>query len=155
MASPERSCRRAALALESATAPFDEPTLERLADTLRTLGLDFDIAFYEVARRRDPDHPSALEALGHAYTQRGLLARGLEVDRRLAELRPEDPIARYNLACSYALVGELELGIATLERAIELGYTDLEHLERDSDFDSLRGDSRFQELTKRLAPRRA
>ena len=138
----------------SVTAPFDEQTLERLASALRTVGLDFDIALYEVVRRRDPDHETALEALGHAYTQRGLFAAGLEVDRRLAELRPHDAIAQYNLACSYVLVGDTDLGIATLERSIELGYGDLAHLENDSDLDAIRGDRRFQALVSKLAARR-
>jgi hypothetical protein len=151
---PSPQSRVSAAPAGSVTAPFDERTLERLSLALRPVGLDFDIAFYEVVRRHEPDHEPALEALGHAYTQRGLFAAGLEVDRRLAELRPDDAIAQYNLACSYALVGDTDLGIASLERAIELGYGDLEHLAGDRDLDAIRGDRRFQELLRRLAARR-
>ena len=134
----------------SATAPFDEPTLGRLQGRLSPVGLDFEIEFYEQVRRRDPDHEPALEALGHAYTQRGLHERGLEVDRHLADRRPKDAIVQYNLACSYVLVGDTDLGIATLARAVELGYDDLEHLEKDRDLDPLRGDRRFQAIVQKL-----
>src|SRR5437588_627847 len=131
--------------LPSVTSPFDEPTLGRLSRALRPVGLDFEIEFFESVRRRDPNHEPALEALGHAYTQRGCYVEGLEVDRRLAELRPQDAIVQYNLACSYVLVGDTDLGIAALERAVELGYDDLEHLQSDRDLDAIRNDRRFLE----------
>ena len=134
----------------STTAPFDEPTLARLALSLGPVGLDFEIALYERSRRRDPDSEPVLEALGHAYTQRGRFEEGLAVDRRLAELRPEDPIVHYNLACSYSLVGAKAEGLAALERAIALGYDDLEHLEGDRDLDALRAEPRFQELVAKI-----
>ncbi|MBI3724695.1 hypothetical protein HY251_12175 [bacterium] len=151
MSVPSPVATRTVLALAaSVTAPFDEPTLERLEPTLRTIGLDFEIAFYELVRRREPDHEPTLEALGHAYTQRGRHELGLEVDRRLAELRPDDAVVHYNLACSYSLLDDKDLAIASLERAIELGYDDLDHLEKDKDLDALRGDRRFQALVKKI-----
>ncbi len=134
----------------SVTAPFDEPTLQRLAPLLGPAGLDFEIDFLEKARRREPDSAPVLEALGHAYTRRGRLDEGLEVDKRLARLKPEDPIVHYNLACSYALVGSKEDGLDALGRAIELGYDDLEHLEKDKDLDAIRNDERFEELVKKI-----
>jgi Flp pilus assembly protein TadD len=151
MSTAHDTLSRSSYALASSvTAPFDEPTLGRLEGKLAPAGLDFEIDFYERVRRREPDHESALEALGHAYTQRGLFERGLEVDRHLADLRPKDAIVQYNLACSYVLVGDRELGILSLERAVELGYDDLAHLERDRDLDPLRGDGRFQALVAKL-----
>jgi tetratricopeptide (TPR) repeat protein len=134
----------------SVTAPFDDPTLERLAPLLGPVGLDFEIGFFERARRREPDSAPVLEALGHAYTQGGRLEEGLEVDQRLARLKPGDPIVHYNLACSYALMGSKEDGLDALGRAIELGYDDLEHLENDRDLDGIRNDERFEELVKKI-----
>lgn len=137
--------------MQSATSPFDGPTLARLERSLRSFQLAFEIELFEVVRRRAPDDLEALEALGMAYTQRGEYGRGLEVDRRLAELKPQNPRVHYNLACSYALVGDVDLSIATLERAIELGYDDLEHLEQDADLDPIRHDWRYAALLKKIA----
>jgi tetratricopeptide (TPR) repeat protein len=136
--------------IPSVTAPFDEPTLQRLAPLLAPAGLEFEIRFFESARRRDPDSQPVLEALGHAYTRRGRLEDGLAVDRRLAQLRPKDPIVHYNLACSYSLLGSKEDGLDALERAIALGYDDLEHLENDRDLDGIRGEERFVALVEKI-----
>jgi tetratricopeptide (TPR) repeat protein len=134
----------------SMTAPFDDRTLERLAPLLTKLELDFEIAVFEIVLVHAPDDLQALEALGMAYTQRGLFEKGLRVDRRLAELKPGNARVHYNLACSYSLVGDIDLSIASLERAIELGYDDLEHLERDRDLDPVRQHPRFSELVKKI-----
>lgn len=150
MSTSPSSERTAPGAPSSVTAPFEEPVLERLSRSLGGLGLDFEIAFFERALARDRDRPAVLEALGIAYTQRGRFADGLAVDRRLAELRPEDPIVQYNLACSYALVGAKDEGLEALSRAIELGYDDKEHLEGDHDLDAIRDDERFSELVKKI-----
>ena len=137
--------------MQSVTTPFDAGTLQRLDRSLRNAHLAFEVELFEVVLSHRPDDVEALEALGMAYTQRGEFERGLGVDRRLAELRPQNPRIHYNLACSYALVGDVDLAIASLERAIELGYDDVEHLERDRDLDPIRHDRRFQELVRKIA----
>ena len=47
---------------------------------------------------------------------------------------------RYNIACCYALMGETELAFATLEDELRDGYTRFNHIRRDPDFLSLRGE---------------
>jgi hypothetical protein len=96
--------------------------------------------------RRDPSYVDVLRVLGHELTEKGLHLRGLQIDKRLVRLRPDDPLARYNLACSYALLHHNRLAVQALRKAIELGYEDREHLERDSDLDGLRNDPEFHEF---------
>lgn len=112
----------------------------------------FEMQFYEEVLRHDPCNEDVLMALGHAYTTRGEYQKGLEVDRRLVRLRPSDPTAFYNLACSYSLTGQLDESIMTLEHAISLGYRDFEHMVKDPDLENLRKDARFRRLiARRLA----
>ena len=62
--------------------------------------------------------------------------------------------AMYNLACNYALAGNVELGLQWLERSVNAGFDDPEKFQDDSDIASLRGDSRFkkiQELDRTLS----
>ena len=112
--------------------------------------LDIEIGFIEGVIRRDPQYVEALQILGDDYTRRGKFSEGLQVDERLAQLRPDDDLVQYNLACSYAVLGMAEPGIDALQRALELGYRHIEHLRRDPDLKSLRHDPRFLRLLRRF-----
>ena len=73
--------------------------------------LDIEIGFIEGVIRRDPQYIEALQILGDDYTRRGKFSEGLQVDERLAQLRPDDSLVQYNLACSYALTEQFEAAV--------------------------------------------
>lgn len=108
--------------------------------------LDFEIAFYEALVKDKRDFVDALIPLAEAYTRRGLYKKGLVIDKRLVRLRKNDPVAYYNLGCSYALLGEKDAAFKAIEQALKLGYRDLEHLKQDPDLKNLRDDPRFAKL---------
>ena len=105
---------------------------------------------WEEALRSEPEDLGTLSWLGHAYTRLGRIEEGLAIDLRLTALRPEDPVARYNLACSYALLRRLDEAFESLDAAVDLGYRDPAHLSEDPDLDPLRSDPRFTEIVARL-----
>jgi hypothetical protein len=119
-----------------------ERALARLAGSQES----FDIQFLEDLLVRLPDRTEILTQLGGLYTQAGRYREGLAVDRRLVAIRPRDPIAYYNLACSHALLKQSVRAFAALRRSIELGYRDIEHMQVDPDLDALRKDPRWNEL---------
>ena len=108
--------------------------------------LAFDIELFEAVIARDPENIEALFSLGNAYTKRGQYIKGLDIDQRLVDIMPDDGTVRYNLACSYSLLGEVDLALEELTIAIELGYDDLEFMQTDPDLKNVRNDSRFQDL---------
>jgi len=108
--------------------------------------LDFEIVFYERLLKDKPDFVEVLVALGDAYTRKGLYEKGLEVDKRLSVMRPNDAYVQYNLACSLSLLSELDEAIAALKKAISLGYCDFAYMEKDPDLDNVKRDSRYQKL---------
>ena len=110
--------------------------------------LDFEIDFYERLIKTNPDYVEALIPLAEAYTQKGRIHEGLEIDKRLSRLREDDPVVHYNLACSYALVGEKEAALAALRMAVSLGYDDWKHLVKDPDLKSLHYDAAFKALLR-------
>ena len=110
--------------------------------------LDFENSFYEQILKRKPDSIDVLMALGNDYTRRGLFDKGLAVDEQLCQLRASDPIVRYNLACSYSLLGKADQAIETLEEAVKLGYRDFAHMQRDPDLDGIRQHPRYLSLLK-------
>ena len=112
--------------------------------------LEFEIRFFEGVLESCPDHLESLTFLGQFYTTRGDYARGLEIDLRLARLRPRDPIVHYNLACSYSLLGRIDEALRALERSVQLGYSGLAHLLADDDLDNVRRDARFARVMQML-----
>ena len=100
--------------------------------------LDVKISFLEGLVQRAPAYVEALQILGDHYTQRGKFAEGLRVDEQLARLEPANPLVFYNLACSYALMEQLDLAVVALDQALALGYRDFKWLARDPDLRQLR-----------------
>jgi tetratricopeptide (TPR) repeat protein len=110
----------------------------------------FELDFYKSILERRPEHVGAMEALGHLYTELGEYEKGLSLDQRLAEIKPGSPTAHYNLACSYSLLEIFGKALDSLRRAVELGYSDWEHMEKDQDLAKLRDDRRFKEFMSGL-----
>src|SRR5438046_770201 len=66
--------------------------------------LDFELDFFDGVLKRHPDYVDVLRIMGNLLTLKGRYAEGLAIDRRLVQLRPNDHLAHYNLACSYSLL---------------------------------------------------
>ena len=110
----------------------------------------WEMRFYEDILKRNPNYVEVLMLLGNLYTGTKMYAKGLEVDRRLATLKKDDPVVHYNLACSYALLNQADLAFGALDKAVELGYRDVEHMNRDSDLARIRSDPRYARLVERI-----
>lgn len=121
---------------------------------MRSNSLDFEIRFYERIVQEKPDYVDALSLLAQAYTTRKQYQKGLGIDQRLARLCPEDPLVFYNLACSYALLGQKEEALQALEQAAALGYREFAYMAKDADLKSLHQEVRFQKLLQSKPKRR-
>jgi tetratricopeptide (TPR) repeat protein len=124
--------------------------LARLAEQSQ---IDFEIDFFGNILERYSSYVDVLRAHGNNLTLKGRYAEGLQVDKRLVQLRPSDPLAHYNLACSYALLKRPDQAIKTLRRAVELGYRDFRYMKEDRDLDSIRHDPRFRQLLREFENR--
>ena len=112
--------------------------------------LDIEVSFLEGVVRRDPDYVEALQILGDDYTRCGNFSGGLWVDRQLARLRPDDPTVHYNLACSYAILNQINRAVWSLDRAIELGYRDFRWLTEDPDLENVRCHHLYKRIRSRI-----
>ncbi len=108
--------------------------------------LEFEIHFYEKLVSAYPDFTEALIPLGDAYTRRGLYEKGLQMDLRLTQLRGNDPLTWYNLACSYSLLKRLDESLDALRRAFELGYRDATDMQKDPDLLNLRQSPKYRQF---------
>jgi tetratricopeptide (TPR) repeat protein len=106
----------------------------------------FEMGFFEAILKDRPEYLAVLEALGQLYTELGQYEKGMAIDKRIVRLKPGSAVARYNLACSYSLLEIPGKALEELRRAVELGYSDWEHLENDEDLANLRSDERYRSL---------
>ena len=135
---------------EGPQPPPSDSALARPSDQSQ---IDFEIEFYARILERFPDYVDVLRVQGNNLTRKGRFAEGLQIDKRLVQLRPNDPLAHYNLACSYALLKRPEQSLKTLRRAVELGYRDFRFMREDRDLDSVRHDPRFRQLLREFENR--
>jgi adenylate cyclase len=76
----------------------------------------------------------------------GQQEKGLRwVERALAS-DPDDALNLYNVACTFATMGDNEKALDCLERSIKKGMTHVDWITHDTDLDPLRGDPRFKAL---------
>jgi tetratricopeptide (TPR) repeat protein len=108
--------------------------------------VDFEVDFFGKLLDKMPEFHEVLRVQASNLTAKGKLQEGLMVDKRLVAIRPDDPTAHYNLACRYALLKQKDLAIATLRKAVDLGYRDFRYMIEDRDLESLRKDPRFRQL---------
>jgi Flp pilus assembly protein TadD len=119
-------------------------------EELEQIEMDALTPLYESALEEEPEDLGALHYLGYAYTRLGRHEDALEMDLRFTELRPDDPVARYNLACSHALLDMRAEAFRALDEAIRLGWRDPAHMRNDPDLEPIRDDPRFGEILEVL-----
>lgn len=107
------------------------------------------IAIFE--RLYAADKASASAALGYAY---GVANRRADSLRVMSELKALESDERYispqEFAIIYLGIGEKDNAIASLQKAADEHYAPLAYVTVDPIFDSIRGDERFNDLTRAL-----
>jgi adenylate cyclase len=131
---------------------FQSPFL--LAQSLKMLGRHDEASIWRREGIRRAEHMLALNpldgramSLGALYLlEEGHAERAVAWSERALELYPDDMSSLGNGACLQAKLGHTDREIALLERVSAQGWGQRDWLERDPDYDSLRGDPRFQRL---------
>ena len=125
-----------------------------MAQTLRVLGRPDEAreARREGLRRverqleLEPNDPRALSLGAAELFYDGQRERAIEWAARAAAAAPDDPAVWYNVACTYAGMGEKEEALRWLEMMFGRGMGGREWALHDPDFDLLRDDPRFRAL---------
>lgn len=122
---------------------------KKLKKRLNEIGDDFQVRVLEAALKGDAENFDVLSELGNIYTRTGRYWEGLEIDRKLARLKPDNPVVHYNLACSLSLLGEIDGALEELEASFNLGYREYNHIISDPDLENVKKDERFAGLVER------
>ena len=93
-----------------------------------------------------PDNQRAYYLGAAGLSALGQHDRAMEWSERALELNPDDPATRYNLACFYASIGNIDKALDLLENSVISGTW----IENDADLDPLRDHPRFAEIVASL-----
>ncbi|HSH08886.1 MAG TPA: hypothetical protein VK995_00765 [Oceanipulchritudo sp.] len=113
----------------------------------------FEIDFCQSILKRDATNLHVMEMLAGYLTRSGRIDEGLELDRQIVEMDPDNAINHYNLACSLALKQRATEAIASLRVALEQGYNDFDWLMKDSDLSGLHDNPAFSALLSEFQAR--
>lgn len=95
-----------------------------------------------VAAQRAADQYSAVMGL----LAQGKLAEATALLEGMSKTWPFLAEVQYNLGCLYATQGEADKAFERLKKAVEFGFRDVDHIQRDTDLEKIRSDKRFGEL---------
>ncbi|HEX8137262.1 MAG TPA: tetratricopeptide repeat protein [Pyrinomonadaceae bacterium] len=100
---------------------------------------------YEAITKSEAANGRAWYRLGVALHNLGRYAQAVEAYQKALGVN-QNPVGMYNLACSYARMGEKEKAFEWLTKALKAGFAQVALLKTDADLASLRDDARFTEL---------
>jgi tetratricopeptide (TPR) repeat protein len=102
--------------------------LNRAIELHRKGDLPAAIRAYEKFLQEAPQHPSALNLLGLAYSQTGESVRAVPMLQRALALRPDLPGVNYNLGTMLSGLGRYEDAVLHFRKAVEADPADVEAL---------------------------
>ncbi len=105
------------------------------------------------AVRADDDDAAEFKKLDSQLRKahaKGDYEKALEIAEKMIEIEPDHLGTLYNTACLHCLLGHRDKAYKSLERAIEAGWTDAEHIYKDDDFKTIRSEDRFRAIVKKL-----
>ena len=125
---------------------------------LFTLALAAPLAADEEKAKEEPAAAPAYEPKSFAPSLRdqgtaaltaGKHKEAIELYRAWLAAEPKDGTTLYNLACALALTGKGDEALEAFETAIDAGFDDLDHAERDTDLATVREHDRFRAAVAR------
>lgn len=80
------------------------------------------------------------------YLSKKEYSKAVEAYEKILQEQPDDVNALYNLACAHALAGSKDKAVEQLQKAVDAGFTDFEHIKTDSDLDSIRDTDGYKKI---------
>lgn len=107
---------------------------------------------YEAVLKREPNNSLAWNRLGFSYHNLSNYDKAVSNYLKSLEYKPNpalETVVQSRLARVLALKNENEKAFQSLDKAILLGYSNLNELDTQKEFDNLRSDTRFADAVKR------
>ena len=129
---------------------------EKAGDAFTSQDFEAAAKSYKTILEHDKKDAQAWHRLGFSLHALGKLDEALKAHHAATEFPAVAGVATYNIACVHALRKEKDEAFKWLNKAVEAGFTNADHLAGDSDMDGLREDPRFSKLVASMteAPKR-
>jgi tetratricopeptide (TPR) repeat protein len=98
-----------------------------------------------------PDFAPARALLAMCYFEKKLYIHSLSELNAAVNLDKSDYNSMYNIACIYSLQKKPAPALKWLERAIDNGFSEYDHMSKDSDLDNIRAEPKFGELAEKAS----
>jgi len=139
--------------------PYNEDPWVFLVEVYRKLGNvaaaeEAAVKVIELSARKleaSADDVIVMSRLAEAYARFASREEANAALTRALELEPNDGLALYNCACTYALLGDSRASLILLRRAYDSGFRTVGHWAKtDSAFETLHNDQEFQQVVAEL-----
>ena len=125
-------------------------SLNREADAVRCAARGVERA--ERAFEKNPENPRPAYFMATALAKLNEVKRAEQWARTAVAIAPDDYLTLYNIACYYSVGGRTDDAFDLLFRLLPISNADMrEWIMRDSDFDPLHADPRWQEVRRAAA----
>lgn len=108
----------------------------------------------EVVNKRLELNPSDVRAVylgAGALYDLGDAIKAEEWAERAVSMEPNDPAVRYNCACLYGQMGQVDKSIDLLKKAVSCGFSARIWIENDSDLNSIRNHPEYQAILESIS----
>ena len=101
------------------------------------------VHYLQQSAQLDPDNIHTFLALGWCYKRMDRTDLAIEAMETAIQIDGESGIAHYNLACYWALAGQVKMAVLHLSNAFDLNPEYRDYVDNESDFDAIREDPEF------------
>jgi len=98
----------------------------------------------------NPSDARAANLLAATFANMGETEKAIDYAERSLAIDPDDAMLLYNVACTFALIGRPDEAIGYIERAVDKGFGHKEWIDHDPDLNPLRGNPRFETISKAM-----
>jgi len=96
----------------------------------------------------EPHYVDIFISLGNRYLTDGKYDKAETQYQKALKTDPKNPIAAYNMACTYSLKKELKIALDWLEKSVDFGFDDFTWMQEDPDLKNLLEQPRFKEIVR-------
>jgi beta-lactamase regulating signal transducer with metallopeptidase domain/Flp pilus assembly protein TadD len=105
-----------------------------------------EVLLAQYSEQKDEQFGTHYSKKAYELHQLGRYEEAIELFREALDEGHNPGASMFNIACCHALLGDAVAAMDWLEQAAEAGFDDPRSLVKDSDFDPIRSDARFQEF---------